>query len=227
MKKWMQEHKNEIIVGVIVFFITSLLSLFLRWIVTSGPKVGNSIFAVLINAIYSSASCASALSVFGIIIITGCSVLIVFVLNLLAKSMKTLKEASALVDIKRKADALKKHGELSDEQKAEVVKSINKLSKLSQKNETSLEKSKKALRISVIGMIASGIIYMTLIVFYIVVPTYMKNNFDLSVTQIAPYIEEKELLELKSKWVSMKTKDDYKEILEYIDDVRQANGIEP
>lgn len=67
------------------------------------------------------------------------------------------------------------------------------------------------------------------ILFYISVYMYMpaveNRLFQQKIVQITPYAEREKIELLKSKWVSMETKDDYILIIDEIDQIQEENGL--
>lgn len=226
MKRYLKEHKNEFIVGVVVSISTALIIKLFSWIVSAGPQIGTSVFSLLINRVYYSASKASALSIMvdGITIFGG-SLLGIFTF-VVFKSAKIIREESVELKINEKYEVLQKNGKFTEEQSEETVKLINKYNKIKSKDENDKKKDVRSLRLRTIVVVVSAIILVLLVFFYTIVPIYMKNTFDTSVAQIAPFIDEHEVLVIKSRWASMKTSEDYKEILDYIDNVKAQNNID-
>ena len=52
------------------------------------------------------------------------------------------------------------------------------------------------------------------------IPALLWDTFELAVTEIAPYVEEQEIKELRSKWVTMQNQDDYIAIDNYIREIK-------
>lgn len=60
---------------------------------------------------------------------------------------------------------------------------------------------------------------------YEYLPVIYRENFNKDIIQITPYVEEKEIDVLFSKWVSMETKSDYDAIYARISEIKQENNL--
>ena len=113
---------------------------------------------------------------------------------------------------------------ISDIEKSNLEKvreSISKDQKTKQKNKI---RGKRLRGILVVISLFYIIVFAGTIA-YIAIPFGMYQNFNRTVTQISPYIGNKEIQILRSKWVSMKSQEDYIEIYRYIDNVKEDNGL--
>ena len=227
MKEWWKKHKNEVYVGIISCFLTSLIFAFIRWIVSSGPMVGGSILSALVNSIYKSAGRSSYFSIINSFYLFVCIFSLGGVVYVAISVFSTVHKTMLALDLEDKIGSVEQDEKITSEQIEELKRDLKKVTDANVKKEPSLRKRTKQLRLSAIMTIICFIVSISLTVFYTMVPIYMRNNFDLSLTQIAPYVEEQELLNVKSKWVSMETREDYQEIIEYIDNVKTENGLTP
>lgn len=226
MKEWWKKYKKQIAIGVVSSIAATIIMKLIGWIMEAGPQAGSSIISKLINQVYYSASRISALSIISLLVSLFCAALLVLSVYVLVFSTKTLRESSLRLKIKETSDEFRRIDKLTDKQKVEAAKLIIKYNKLTNKKESDLREKVKNLKISSGCLVFSCILFVLITIFYYYVPLQMKNNFENSVTQIAPFIEEREVLELESKWASMKTSVDYQEILEFIESVKDANNIE-
>ena len=51
------------------------------------------------------------------------------------------------------------------------------------------------------------------------------NKFSRDITKIAPYVEERDIKLLQSDWVRMRSKSDYDEIYEKINEIVETNEL--
>lgn len=106
-----------------------------------------------------------------------------------------------------------------------IENEVTKLSMRMQKLKASKEKQQKQrVIISRIMLVATSLCFIWVILF-VFAPTLVKGEFDRKIIQITPYVTEERINLLKSDWVSMESKADYKEISEYIDSVLVENGL--
>lgn len=193
-----KKHKSEIIVGVIVTFICNIISSVKNWIVNESPKIGVTFLESVLNAIYCAAATYTADTAF--------KSLLTMIIGLLLGFM-------AVITISSITKENKIVGFLS--------KNISKVKTADKKS------SRETLRFK-IGVIFAFIIYAVMLLFgclVITTPSTIYNKFERDLTMIAPYVENQQILELKSDWVLMKSWEDYQEIYEIIDEVKKTNDL--
>lgn len=193
-----KKHKSEIIVGVIVTFICNIISGVKNWIVNESPKIGVTFLESVLNAIYCAAATYTADTAFK---------------SLLTMIIGLLLGVMAVITISSITKENKIVGFLS--------KNISKVKTADKKS------SRETLRFK-IGMIVSYFAYAIFLLFVclaVATPSAIYNEFDRDLTMIAPYVENQQILELKSEWVSMKGWEDYQEIYEIIDEVKVLNDL--
>ncbi len=84
--------------------------------------------------------------------------------------------------------------------------------------------SKKLVKVTIALVTTSILLYMSL-TFTIYKPLSLASKFELDITMIYPYVEESKIHELKSDWVSMRSKAEYIEIYDYIKLVKEKFSL--
>ncbi len=227
MKKWFREHKSEIIVGVIVFFITSLFTIVGKWLIFAIPPASSSFLSFLRNLIFIIAAQhnghkVSEYFVFGIIICFS-----ILTARIAVKGFRLTNKVSSYEKIEQKLDELtqlskedlKKKKEELDSIKQQVNKAKKKLAKKEHQPTT------KTTRIMFALILCFLIIYIAGLFMYGMLPVALWNTFDISITQIAPYVEEQQIKVLRSQWTQMRSYEDFKQIDNFILNVKQENGL--
>lgn len=108
--------------------------------------------------------------------------------------------------------------------KNEITKITARIQELKNYKEKQQKQQKQRVIISRIMLVATFLCFILIIIF-VYSPTIVKGSFDRKIIQITPYVTEERINLLKSDWVSMKSKADFKEISEYIDSVLVENGL--
>lgn len=212
--EWVTKHKNEIFVSIITTMIVGVLSKLWHFFIEELPAAGNSVFSALKNRIYEIASRQTPSSPSATLIIIFIasfigifiSMLIVYVSN--TKSLKNLDKINDGIDKEKK-------GELSEEEKKELAKKIDKVV------------IKRKPKNNKMGVFCFIVLFITIIYFlvYMIYPITLWNNFELSTMQIKPYVSDSEMNLLYSKWTLMRTRQDFDDINSYILNIRQENGL--
>ena len=63
------------------------------------------------------------------------------------------------------------------------------------------------------------------IIFFVTTPMELSNKFEQDIIKVTPYVEEKDIEQLKSDWVCMRSKSDYDVLYEYIDKIKTENKL--
>lgn len=111
-----------------------------------------------------------------------------------------------------------------DQKSSEIESQTEQLNKL-------ITTNKKLRKIEIILKVLSVIfclIYVLIfcyVIIYELAPTFCKEEFDRKIIQITPYIEKRDIDILKSKWVTMKSKDDYDIISNEINRILVENNL--
>ena len=78
---------------------------------------------------------------------------------------------------------------------------------------------------SALQMIIALFIMYVFVQFFIFVPMSLSNEFQQDMIKIAPYVEEHEVMQLKSDWACMRSKAEYTEIYDRIDAVKKEHNL--
>lgn len=245
MRDFMTKHKSEIFVGIIVFFLTTLISKIANWIVSATPKIGSSILEGILNLICSLAATQTSTSLIlylftGILIVPIALFVVAFVIKLIDfKELLRLEHKLKAIsnDDSRKLNEYFNLDNDSGASKNEPLSTnefINKLNRYfslrtdfqsAGKPVNEIVKTYKHLTLKD-GMLLSAflvIVFSVMLIFP--VSASLCVTFERDITIIHPYVEEKDILWLKSDWAQMKSLDDYIMIYEYIDKVKEDYGL--
>ena len=218
MKEWYKKHKSEILVGIVVFLITTLLTSIARLLISTAPVAGKSLFIRFLNLIYHQAGRQSP---YGLVSLLFSMLYGVFVSYLVVSIVRGIREAQNELNIEKVnqlSDSLEKKDKDTPGYENEIARAKKLLARTEARNPKAIKpRTYKTLLISFSIFIS---IYVFYIFTYEIVPATMCQSFELSVTRIEPYVEENEIKKLRSKWVSMETREDYLEIDRFIKEVK-------
>lgn len=219
MREWLVKHKNEIIVGVVVSVLTTIVINLGGIVAKVIPSTGNSIVRAFRDSIYYIAGRQGVTSTPNTILVFLLSFLIV---PTISGIITLYKETSTKALFSRTKEALikKEEGTASKEEIDSVVRDL-------EKNLKKIER-KKNKRPSVMKPILLSLPIIIFIVYtwcYMIYPASMWQEFENRIIQISPYIEESEVVLMRSKWVSMRTKEDFDEIDGYIHRIREEHNL--
>lgn len=94
-------------------------------------------------------------------------------------------------------------------------------------NKTEKSKTLTSKKLRMIATLATILVFLLFIyiVFYIAYPVAQKNNFDLDLIKISPYVSEEKIFILRSDWTQMQEKSDYDRIYDFINETKSANKL--
>lgn len=92
------------------------------------------------------------------------------------------------------------------------------------KRETDMQEP-RYIRIINSGIICILLCYYMFLMVFAITPITLNEGFEHDIAIIYPYVEEKDILFLKSDWALMRSRDDYIAIYEYIDKVKEDYGL--
>lgn len=221
MKELYNKYKREIWVGVVVSLITTAILKFGDWVIAVVPKVGITIFDTISNVLYSLAATHTDNLLLRLILFGGFSVLVGTVAKSLIKGMKLYMRTLNLEKKTKKysAEEIKKiDEEVATEEKNSVKKS---------EPDGLLELIKEGKRIgkSAIKLVVSIIFFYLFLTFFVTTPMSMYNKFQQDIVKIAPYVNKRDVIQLRSDWVCMRSKADYDEIYVVINQVIEENAL--
>lgn len=219
MKEMYKRYKREILIGVVVSLITAVIIKIGDWLLNIIPSVGNSIFDVFSNFMYSLAATCSDYFILNILLFGGIGIFFGFLLAPLIKGGKLLKMVSQL-ELKSKIYSFEKETTKMQNQEDMLTKVENE-----KNNDTENCNEKKELRKYAI-IILSLIVFVNVFVsFFIFSPMMLSSQFDQDIIKITPYVEECEVNQLKSDWACMRSKENYDDIYDRINEIKEKHAL--
>lgn len=220
MRDFLKKHKSEIIVGVVVFFITTFLGKIGSWFMSATPKIGSSVLDTIQNTIYTLAATQTSGSFILVIICVSFGVLFGSIAPPLKESISGFITALRIEkDLKTFSDK-----DIEELNKYIQTKSDEKPSRPPETVNDTLKKHKHSGFQAIILILLMIVFYIVLILF-VFMPMTIRDKFDQDITIIYPYVGEQQVLQLKSDWVQMRSKTDYASIYEYIDTAKEENNL--
>jgi len=220
MKEFIKKYRREVVVGVVVSLITALILKFGDWIIEVVPTVGSTLFESVSNVMYTLAATHSDNMLLGILLLGGLGAMVGSMAKNIIEGLKLYKSVKEIEKRSKNLseDEIKKLNEevvqkplLEEEQKPESVKDV-------------VSKGKKIGRSTI--MIVITIIFAYLFIsFCITTPMSLSNEFKQDIVKITPYTEEKQIQQLESDWVCMRSKSDYDDIYEFIDEIKREHSL--
>lgn len=217
IKNYFNGHRSEIITGIIVFFITAILSKTIHLLSDVAPVVGFSLIKFLFNIIYRSASEQSEntlISLFFWIVLSGFVAAIVMQairsIRLANESMNEMNDALILLEKTKNGEDV----DTNEPPKSPIESRIN-----------GHIKTSKRLKLMSILLVAMTIIWAFFIVIVSLIPNNIWNRFNRDITMITPYTNQETIDLLKSNWVRMKGQDDYNLIYDVIRSIKTENDL--
>ena len=215
MREWLSKHKNEIITGIITGIICTIIGTLIssvwHYFIAFVPRASNFLLRSLIDGIYYVASDLTHSSILKtllfILMLPTMLLPIVLVIILTIEKKEKLKEVKLENDIEDDATG----GTHSIETKNYKEKGNKNITK----------------KLKIIGLLVSSTFTFFLLFTYVLIPMVIWDNFERDITIIAPYMEEKEILTLRSDWARMTTRDDYSKIYTLITTKKIENNILP
>ena len=213
MKEFFEEQKKNIIAFIVVSMIAALVPKVLKYWLYTTPMIGQNPIYHLLDVVCRQAAMQSNYVIYNVIWVWGAVImfflyLVQFLLflceRLCEKNMEQLEKNASTFDFSTVDDYIQKTPQLI-------------------KAKWSLEQYRKTIVFfTVLIALCIGILA------YSVTFTagLLQSSFDRDVTMIEPYIEHDEEIEmLKSKWVCMSGRDDYIEIYEYINEIKEDHSL--
>lgn len=224
MRDYLKNHKHEIIIGAVGSLIGAFIMGVGNWFISTAPKIGISILETVLNVIYTLAATQTSYSL--IITITYYFVLSAFLAPIIIPFGKALRVFVKILKTEHKLKTL------SDES----ISVLNEHTTLdlydepepSKKEEETIHiliKKQKQTIIQIIFACVSAIACCFFIILFVIAPAKLREKFDRDITIIHPYVEEQQVLQLKSDWLLMKSKSDYNSIYEYMNMIKEENDL--
>ena len=221
--EWLKQYKNEIKISIISGLLVLILSNVAQYFIAVAPQAGYSILREVNDGIYYHAAHQTSNSFF--IEITFCIIILaiasIFVLAI--KSFKAIRKEKELSEMVKNLTQIKskiEKGGNGDEQ-------MKKLQSLETNRNKGNENIIKKIKISIVGLLLLAAFIFFWIFTYVLLPMAIWDKFERDIIMISPYIEEKEVLILRSEWVRMTRYDDYSKIYTFIKTKKTENNILP
>lgn len=213
MKECWNNYKREISIGVIVSIITTMVIKCGDWLVKAVPAAGLSIT----NYIYYSAASISDAVLTEIVIVLIVGLLFSVAIIVLGKSHKATKKLKNVCN-----ELEKQNANVPIAEEIVVNEDID-----DNESEIRFFKSllKKGNRLNIFFILVI-ILYFSFLIIGLVKPAELSQSFERDITMIHPYVDDADIIQLESDWVRMKTKSDYEEIYEFIDNVKVEYMLE-
>lgn len=200
-------YRREILIGVVVSLITTILWGVITWFVRETPKIGLSFLEFGLNTLYRSAAIHSENYASEMLLSSFVGVLIGFLFSF-TKHSKSI--------IKKKIRSLENKDDAEEKNENNLQKAIC--------NEKKIAEMKKSKIFLTLGSVFFTCFFVFTIAF-VFVPANIYKKFTRDITMITPYVETNQVAQLKSSWVLMRGYDDYKDIYSIIDKVKEMNNL--
>lgn len=223
MKELYKKYKREIWVGVVVSLITTAIVKFGDWLLQTIPKVGTTLFERITNVQYTLAATYTVDVIINIMLFGAFSLLIGSVAKTIFDCLVSLKYSLKL-EKESKNFSSKKLDEIAERVTAEMQAEQKQMQDKPKSIPEAIKNGKKYGKYGIIMIILVVFLYV-FTSFFVSIPMSLSNSFDKDIVQIAPYIEENEIVQLKSDWVSMRSKADYEEIYNRINAVKEEHEL--
>lgn len=208
IKKIWNDHKKEILIGIIVSIVTTVLWNIITWFVRESPKMGTTLFETLRNIFYRLAAMQTESSISEIILSSffGMTLGIIFgiVFSVRNKVKKTIDKTKSIVN---------ENDEKVDDNQDNTLTEKELLRRI--------KKTTGSLTVLVVVFAC----VLVLAISSVIIPADIYKKFNRDITMISPYVDNHEIVQLKSKWVLMKEYDDYKKIYYTIDEIKEINNL--
>lgn len=228
MIKFIEKHKSEVIIALIVGFVSSLINDPIRHFL---GNMGNGLIISIFDYFYY---CCANSSPTTFVNRFSYSAFIFASLSFFSAAKVLLfpyKGKQATDDFTLKYNKLEEKSAILIQQiKQKVDYSLIKKQMIDLENEymdlenKKLRKEKRDRTISIVILIILMFFFIYEIG-YTYVPSVYKENFDRTITKIRPYIEDRQVNQLNSDWVSMKTQQDYLILKEKISEIEEKYNL--
>lgn len=216
-KKWVEKYAKEILISVIVSLVTAGVIKGIDWIRKIAPTAGNSIWSFFSNSFITKSARITETSLISLLFVAllGIAVAYVFYImtNVLRQTKKTIKDADDIIE-----DINNPITKNSKEKNKITTKEV----KTEAKN---IIRETKRMRRVTLAAIVFFVLYFGNILLFDILPHILWTEYQRDLVKIAPYIEEQELTMIKSDWVCMQNKEDYDEVYNRINKVKDENGL--
>lgn len=217
MNQWVKKYKNEILVGIITSIIVTFIFKAGDIILAFAPNTGEKVIVALQSRLYKYAANQSSVSLLGNLFHIFIFLLLYVSMILIVKSIMLTREYDLTKSIK---EAMENENKVEPEKKALLKKKYEKKQlRESRKNPV------KTLKLLIVPVIVSTVLMIASLYTYVFMPVKLWHDFQIDIIQITPYCDLKTVNELQSKWVCMKSKEDYDAIKNVITVIQEENNL--
>lgn len=221
-------YKKDIVIGVVTSLLSSAILWFIGWLFNISPQVSATLPVTMENIIYTKAASVTEFTPFLLAIeIVSLAVMtaILAVVFWIATIELRIKKYSERKLKKMIADAeLEKCREESQTSEGEIIYRRKFRRRLSDMDKESRHLGRKLWMLLTLNILIIALL-MSIMVNSVQKPVKLKEQFDLEIQIIAPYVEEDVITKLKSDWVLMCSKEQYLEIYDVIEAELKKQGI--
>ena len=226
MRNIIKKYKSQIIVGAVGSIIGACIMGVGNWFISTAPKIGSSILETISNVIYTSAATLTngglIAAIFGALFAVGS-------FEVLSTMKEGLPVLVALSKIEKdlKTHHVKTHPDNADEIIKKHISSIKADKHPAPQAEIidDILKKRNLIIFLLVVLVLLSIGLFAIVVLLFLGPISLQDQFNQDITIIYPYVEERQILQLKSDWTLMRSKADYFSIYEYINMIKEEYGL--
>ena len=220
MKELYRNHKREDYVGIFVSLLTTAVIKFGDWLIGIMPAVGASIIETIVNFVYSLAATQNDSFLLRLIFSASIGILLGLSLNPIINGIKLYAKVQQF----EKKSTTRSTEELEEIFTYSSKKGTHKKGDAEDPVTQIVQKGKK-IGTAAISLIITFVILYLFVTLLVIVPVTLHDDFEQDLVKIAPYVEESEVLRLKSDWVCMRSKTEYDEIYRIINDIKEDYSL--
>ena len=181
-----------------------------------------SILTALKNYIFYEAARQTTFSLVIFIFLTLLCVFFTYILHGAIGTYHKLKMLISVEKINSELEELENFKGNQAEKNDKVEKLKNKMERLKKPKKNYSQGVNKKDRVKLLLYISFIALFVVYIFCGFVIPAVLRNEFELSLTEISPYVDEAEIKILRSKWVSMKSQEEYIFINERLKSIKET-----
>ena len=215
LKNFYNKYKHEVFVSLLASAVTAAIIKSWEWLISTAPVYGRSIITAIENITYSLAATQTTTTLTRTIISCLLGLFLGWYSSIIYEGVSALKPTKKLEKATRSFPHSNSTVKGNDTDKNAHVTPID---------QQIASLSKKVKHGIFVLSITAFVIYI-LVHTIVLKPAQLWSDFNNDITAIAPYVEEQEILQLKSDWVCMREKSDYIEIYQTIDAIKNEHSL--
>lgn len=227
-KETWKSYKKDIVIGVVTSLLSSAILWFTGWVFEAAPRIGATLPVTIENIIYTKAASVTEFTPFLLVLelisVTTMTVVTVAVFitvtikwRVRKESERVFREAVANAELEK----CREEAQTTEEKKIYKRKLRRRISAF----EKEIRRLGKEMWFLLIISVLMTVLLLGIMVNFTQKPIELKEQFDLEIQIISPYVEEEVITKLKSDWVMMYSKKQYQEIYKIIDAELEKQGI--